>query len=571
MTAETGTRVSYPTHRPPFLARDAAVASSHYLATAAGARILQQGGSVVDAGVATGLCLNVVQPNMNGLGGVAPIILYLSDEDRTVVIDGLGTWPAAASIEYFLEHHDGDLPEGILRSVMPAAADSWLTALETFGTMPFEQVVAPAIELAEHGFPMYGSLHHDLTQYEEMFRRWPTTDAVLYPGGKTPAIGQLLVQRDLARTFKRMVAAEQTGGIPAARDLFYRGDMARTMAEFAQEQGGLLTYDDLANYRVRLEEPVVSNYRGYDVASCGPWCQGPALNQALGILESLDLTAMEHNSADYLHVIVEALKLAFADRERYYGDPEFVDVPMEALLEPAYARKRAGAIAMDRAWPELPPAGDPLNAGSTSASIKTPPGPAPLDTTYLCVADAEGNLFSATPSDSARETPLVPGLGFIISPRGTQTWLDPEHASALQPGKRPRLTPNPALVFKDGRPFMAFGTPGGDMQCQAMVQIFVNMIDFGMDPQQAIEAPRVTTESLPNSFWPHTYKPGWLNVETSISSDVAGTLADRGHDVHALPAYARAAGSPCAIVLDPEHGTLSAGADPRRENYAMGW
>ncbi len=564
----------YPTHRPVVMATRAAVASSHYLASAAGQRILDQGGNVVDAGVAVGLCINVLQPHMTSLGGVAPIILHLAREDRTVVIDGLGVWPRAASIDYFLERY-GDLPAGIPRSVVPAAADSWLTALEQFGTLPFAQVAAPAIELAERGFPMYGTLHGDLTADTAGFRHWPSTAAVLLPGDRVPALGERLVQADLARTLRRMVDAEGEGGIPAIRDLFYRGDIARQMADFAQAQGGLLTYEDLANYHVSVEEPVLSRYRDVTVATCGPWCQGPVVNQTLNILDTFDIAALGHNSADYVHVVAEALKLAFADRERYYGDPRFVDVPLDGLLSQDYARERAAQIDMARAWPEMPPPGDPWGYRSGGRGGPTPveaaSGPWPYDTAYLCVADAEGNLFSATPSDSARETPIVPGLGLIISHRGTQSWLDPAHASSLQPGKRPRLTPNPALAFRDGQPWLTFGTPGGDMQCQAMVQFLVNLVDFGMDPQQAIEAPRLSTESFPNSFWPHVYRPGALAVENRIGDEVRADLAARGHQVQVWPAYARAASSLCAILLDPATGTLMAGADPRRENYALGW
>jgi gamma-glutamyltranspeptidase/glutathione hydrolase len=425
---------------------------------------------------------------------------------------------------------------------------------------------------------MYGSLHDDLSASFDGFRRWSTTAEILLPGGRVPALGSRLVQPQLARTLRRMADAEAAGGIRAVHDYFYQGEIARRMAEFSQEQGGFLTYDDLANFRVRLEEPVISSYRDCVVASCGPWSQGPVVNQALALLENFDLPAMGHNSADYIHTVIEALKLAFADRERYYGDPEYVDVPLEGLLSPEYARERAREIDPTRASPGMPRPGTPRRStsdgsGPPRATPDAPaqPGPWPLDTSYLCVADADGNLFSCTPSDSARETPMVPELGLIISPRGSQSWLDPDHPSALEPGKRPRLTPNPALVFRDGRPFMAFGTPGGDMQCQAMVQMLVNIVEFGMDPQQAIEAPRVTTESFPNSFWPHTYRPGRLNLENRIPEPVRARLSAWGHDVHVWPSFARAAGSLCAIAIDPDTGTLLAGADPRRENYAIGW
>lgn len=565
----------YPTYRPTVMARQATVSSSHYLATEAGLHIIRQGGNVVDAGVATGLCINVLQPHLTSLGGVAPIIVHMAEQDRTVTIDGLGVWPQAASIEYFQSLHDGDLPEGILRSIVPGAADAWLTALELFGSMTFEQVAAPALELAESGFPMYPSLHSDLTTYLIAFRRWHSTSEVLLPGGDVPPLGRLLVQKDLAQTLRRLIEAERGGGIPAARELFYQGEIAQAMAKFCQEQGGLLSLDDLAAYRVQIDDPVYSEYREHVVASCGPWCQGPVVNQALSILEHFDLTAMRHNSAAYIHTMTEALKLCLADRERYYGDPAFIDVPLDGLLSADYARRRAEQIDPHRAWPDMPPPGEPsrhrIEQRQTGRAAMTQPGgPWPLDTSYLCVADAAGNLFSATPSDSARETPMVPGLGFIISPRGSQSWLDPEHPSSLHPGKRPRLTPNPALAFRDGRPYMAFGTPGGDMQCQAMVQMLVNMVDFGMEPQQAIEAPRFLSQSFPNSFWPHTSHPARLSVEARIAKPIREDLRTMGHDVEVWPDYARAAGSLCSTGLDLETGTVWAGADPRRENYALG-
>lgn len=564
--------VQYRTHRPTILANRIAVASSHYLATTAGMQIFHQGGNVVDTGVATGLCINVLQPHLTNLGGVAPIILHLARENRTVVIDGLGVWPAKATVNYFQQQHGGILPKGVLRSVVPAAADAWLTALEEFGTLSFEQISAPAIELAERGFPMYNSFQADLTAHEEILVDWPSSAEIFKPGGKIPVTGHLFIQRNLARTLRQMVEAERKGGIPAVRDLFYRGDIARAIVNFCQEQGGLLRFDDMANFRVRLEQPVMSDYRGYQISSCGPWCQGPVVNQTLGILEQFDLAGLGHNNPDHIHILVEAFKLAFSDRERYYGDPAYVDIPLSELLSPNYGRKRTEQIDLTKAWPGMPPPGGPWpDKLQLSSSIENLPGPTPLDTSYLCVADAEGNLFSATPSDSAFETPMVPGLGLIISPRGMQSWLDPKHASSLQPGKRPRLTPNPALVFKDRCPYMAFGTPGGDIQCQAMVQVFSNMIDFGMDPQEAVEAPRIATESFPSSFWPHTYKPGWLNIEEHIPTSVRAELAIRGHDIHVWPSFTQAAGSPCVIVLDPVTGTLKAGADPRRENYAMGW
>jgi gamma-glutamyltranspeptidase/glutathione hydrolase len=281
-----------------------------------------------------------------------------------------------------------------------------------------------------------------------------------------------------------------------------------------------------------------------------------------------------------MHVLTEALKLVFADRERYYGDPEFVDVPLDGLLSKAYARERRQKLDRERAHPELPPYGNPCAFSrqpplwQTAARRPEPTevaGPESLDTTYLCVVDRFGNVFSATPSDGSPATPIIPGTGLTISSRGSQSWADPGHASSVQPWKRPRLTPNPALVMKEGKPFMAFGTPGGDVQCQAMLQAFLNIVTFGLDPQQAVEAPRFASASFPNSFEPHVYHPGRLNVEANLPSQVRADLTARGHKLHLWSERDWRAGAVCAIVIDPETGVLKAAADPRRQNYALVW
>ena len=570
-----------PSYRPSIQGVTHMVSAGHYLAAAAGYRILEDGGNAVDAGVASGIAINVTLPHMTSFAGVAPIILHMAESGETVTISGLGRWPKAVSLDLFRDRY-GEIPRGIPRSVVPAACDAWLTALEKYGTMSFEQVVTPALELAERGFPVSHRLAAALDNARDQLVEWPESRSVFMPTGVPPGVGELLVRNGLAQVFRGMIEAERAAasqgreaGVRAARDYFYRGDVAERMARHCEDNGGFLTTEDLADFHVKVEPPESGAYKGYEVYTCGPWCQGPALIQVLNLVEEADLAGMPHNSADYVHTLTEAVKLAFADREAYYGDPEFVDVPMAALLSKAYARDRAAMIDPAMAMPEMPPAGDPRGDSDTEDRIEPTADERQgvlweADTSYTSVVDRWGNAFSATPSDPELGTSLVPGLGLPISDRGSQSWLDPDHPSALAPWKRPRLTPNPALALKDGRPFLAFGTPGGDAQVQAMAQVFLNIVEFGMDPQQAIEAPRFVSLSFPNSFWPHTYLPGRLGVEGRLPAEVQADLAARGHDVERLPDWTAQTGGACAIMVDRERGTLLAGADLRRESYAIG-
>ena len=566
------------------------VSSGHYLATAAGFRILEQGGNATDAGVAAGIAINVTLPQWTGFGGVAPIIIHDAASGETVSISGLGRWPRAANIDYFNRQHGGELPGGVLRTVTPAAADAWLTALRLYGTMTFEQVVTPALEIAEHGFPIPATLQSALARTGDSLigdsdgdGRWPSTAAVFFPGGRRPDVGDILVQKDLARTFRRLIEVERDhagqgreAALQAARDFFYKGEIAEEMVSFIQEQGGLLAMEDLAAFSVGVDTPPSIDYKGIQVYACGPWCQGPVNLQTLQILEGFDLKGMGHNSTAYAHTVLEALKLAFSDRESYIGDPDFVDVPMDGLLSKSYAAERRETIDPERATSAMPIPGDPwphMGMPASNGHLKRPDavaGGLPADTSYACVIDRWGNAFSATPSDSLGTSPIVPGLGFIVSSRGSQTWLDPEHPSALAPGKRPRLTPNPALAMRNGKPLMPFGTPGGDVQPQSMVQLFLNVVEFGMDVQQAVEAPRFSTWSFPNSFWPHAYHPGLVGAEARMSQQVLGDLSRMGHKVEVWDDFTPRMGCLCAVKADQERGGLSAGADPRRDGYAMG-
>ena len=585
------------------------VSSGHYLATAAGFRILEQGGNATDAGVAAGIAINVTLPQWTGFGGVAPIIIHDAASGETRSISGLGRWPKAASIEYFVRNCDSQLPPGVLRTVTPSAADAWITALRLYGTMSFEQVVTPALELAEGGFPIPATLQSALATTGDSLigdsdgdGRWPSTAAVFFPGGRRPDIGEILVQKDLARTFRRLIEVERDhagqgreAALQAARDFFYQGEIAEEIVRFVQGEGGFLTMDDMAEFSVGVDIPPSIDYKGIQVYACGPWCQGPVNLQALQILEGFDLKGMGHNSADYAHTVIEALKLAFSDREAYVGDPDFVDVPMarwaavKVLCRGKKGRHRSGS----RAFSEMPPSGDPELTISSAA-----PGPASPKWRFIphharpdrrgggslgqgrCLptpampawwtAGAKSYAFSATPSDSFGTSPIIPGLGFIASSRGSQTWLDPNHPSGLQPGKRPRLTPNPALAMRDGKPLLPFGTPGGDVQPQSMVQMFLNVMEFGMDVQQAVEAPRFSTWSFPNSFWPHAYHPGLIGVEGRMDRNVVAELSSRGHRVEVWDDFTPRMGCLCGVKADHERGGLSGGADPRRDGYAMG-
>ncbi len=324
--------------------------------------------------------------------------------------------------------------------------------------------------------------------------------------------------------------------------------------------------------------PASARCAGADVYTCGPWCQGPALGQALNILDAAALQAAGHNSADYLHWIAEARKLAFADREAFYGDPNHVDVPIAGLLDPVYGAARRAQVDPARAWPEMPPAGTPPGAaprgtapGAGAAWREGPPCDLPRDTSYICVVDRWGNTVSATPSDVSNDTPVVPGTGLCPSSRGSQSWTTPGHPSRLAPGKRPRLTPNPAMAVAPGRFVLPFGTPGGDVQTQAMLQTLLNVLLFGMDPQDAVEHPRIATYSFPDSFEPHAYHPGRLCIEARIARATGEALAARGHQVTWWPERIWRAGAVCAIHADLGTGILTAGADPRRPGYALGW
>ena len=576
------------------------VAAGHYLAAQAAFQILEAGGNAVDAGVGGGIALGVVESLMTGLAGVAPILIYLADRDEVVTVSGVGTWPKAATCEFFHKYHGGRI-EGILSTAVPAAADAWITSLERFGTMSFGDVAAPAIRYARDGFVMYSMMAEDISGLTEQFSKDPATAAIYLSGGRPPGVGEVFVQKDLGSTLQYLAdeeaAARKRGratGLGAVRHAFYRGDIAAAIAKHQKENGGLITAEDLAGFRVGVEPPCRTRFAGTDVYSVGPWGQGPAMLETLNILSGFDLRDMGHNTVDYIHVVIEAIKLAMADCHAYFGDPRFVAVPIETLLSAAYAQMRRKMLRRDLAWPEMPPPGELTGAQWPSAidmaagvrgSIKRPTTVrdeierpmASEHTSYICVVDMHGNAFSATPSDGIRAAPVVPGTGISPSFRGVGGRTDPNHPYSVAPGKRPRMTNGPALAMRGKRWLMPFGTPGSDNQLQAMLQVFLNVFLFGMDPQEAVEAPRFNTHSFPQTLVPtppHDYQPGSLSLEERIDKEIAEALTRIGHKVDWWPAWGPKIGHPdmatvCAVLADRKNGVLMAAHDPRRVSGAV--
>ncbi len=549
-----------------------AISSGHYLATAAGAAILEAGGNAVDAGCCAGMALAVLHADEVNFAGVAPIMIRTA-EGETVTIDGLGTWPASIPADLFMREHDGTIPLGLLRTVVPAAPDAWITALADHGTLSFGEVAAAAIRLARDGFAVFGLLAAGIERAAQLYARWPANAEIFLPGGRPPRVGERFVQRDLARTVQTMVDAEAAAagdrehGLRAARDAFYTGPIAERIVAYHEAHGGYLTREDLAGFHCRTEPPIVTRWRDRQLLTCGPWCQGPALAQALLIVEAAGVDGLRHNDADYVHLVLEALKGAFSDREHHYGDPEFVDVDIERLLSAEHAAAWAQRIDPSRAIPGLPAPlfGDPVALPGPALSATTTDS----GTSYVCVVDRWGNTFSATPSDASSTAPVIPGLGIVPSLRGLQSRPDPAHPAGVAPGKRPRLTPNPAIVVHDDGSVMPFGCPGGDMQIQAMLQVLLNLEHFGMELQEAINAPRFSTWSFPNSFAPFEYLPGRVMVEDRFPEATLAELARRGHDVRRWPAFTRDAAAVEAIVRNLRTGFYEAGADPRQPASAI--
>ena len=566
-------------HRPVISARRHVVSAGHYLAAHAGFAVLEAGGNAIDAGVAAGIALGVLQSDLVNVAGVAPIILYHAESRKVFTVSGLGVWPKLVTPDYFMTRHGGKIPRGLLRTVVPAAPDAWIQALQRWGTMSFGEVASAAVRFAKEGFAAHPLLCETITTHRKGYEEWPSNRAIYLPNGRPPQVGELFVQSDLANSLQYMIDQEKAAsakgrgaGLEAARAAFYTGDLARTIVAYHEKNGGLLRMGDLAEFRSGIEPSVAVPFGDFSVHTCGLWCQGPVLGQMLRLVEATGCHRQPHNSFEYVHALTEIMKLAFADRHAYYGDPRFVDVPLDRLLSRTYAAERAGLVRGDKAWPDMPPPGlAKPGMAHVSGPVTTSPQPQ-LDTSYVCAVDRHGNVFSATPSDVSSSTPVIPGTGLCPSSRGSQSWGDPAASPAsVAPGKRPRLTPSPALALgPDGRA-IPFGTPGGDVQAQAMLQTLLNRIVFGMDPQAAIEAPRFATYSFPDSFEPHSIQPGRLMLEARLPQSLGDRLAGVGHDVQWWPDWTWKAGAICMIDSDPKAGLHHAGADPRRSTYAVGW
>lgn len=564
------------------------VAAGRSFAADAGAKVMAAGGNAIDGGVASVLAAGVVEISHFGLGGESPIIIYSARDREVVVINGQGPAPRAATPDRFagMPAPPGNGPLG---ATIPAVIDAVAIALAKYGTQSFEDVAAPAIALAD-GFPMYEFLRRYLESERRASEQYEWTRRTYYADGRVPAVGEMFRQPNLAKTLRALVEAERKavaagatreGGIRAAREAFYKGPIAERIADGVQQAGGVMTADDLAAYEGRVERPAHTTYRGYDVYKAGFWNQGPVLLQTLNLLEGFDLAAMGAGSADALHTIAEAIKLAYADRDVYYGDPDFAKVPGDVLLSKAYAERRRALIDRARASMDTRP-GDPWtfspdrdNSGlgfTQPSTVNRQPSTDPGDTTAVEVVDAAGNLFSATPSSGwlLGGAFIAGDTGVPMSNRMQAFRLDPDSPNVLAGGKRPRTTLTPTVVLEDGRPFLAIGTPGGDSQDQQILLVLLNVIDFGMDVQAAIEMPRINSLHPESSFDDHRAFPGVLEVEASVDAAVRAELERRGHRLRVRPAWGMSTGV-VAAGIDPVTGRLRGGADPRRERYIASW
>ena len=559
-----------------------AVASMMPQATLTAEHVLRSGGNAFDAIVAVQAVLGLVQPNMNGVGSDATLLIYDAKARKVWSLNAEGTAPRLATIAWYKANQDGKIPtnDTLLSGTVPGVVDAWYLLLSRWGTKNFADVLQPAIELAERGVPMGRSLNSAaLKKY--------ATSARLFapPDGTSWKDGEVWKNPDLARTRRRLVEAEKEAAphgrqaaLKAARDRFYKGDIAREMARFSEENGGLFRYEDFASYTAKVEEPVSTTYRGYTIYKNASASQGPAELFALNILEGYDLKKMGLNSADYIHTSAEAMKLAMADRDTYLGDMDFIKIPYAGLLSKEYAAARRKLVDPAKAAVDFRPGDVTPYAGAGYQPVERPRdvnlrGNADHsgDTSYIAVVDRERNMISFTPSlHSAFGTKIViANLGFLFNCRGDYYSLVPGHANALEPGKRPRSTLQGTLVMKDGNPFLITGSPGADDQCMRTMQTLINIVDFGMNVQQAIEAPRWATRSFPASPFPHTMYPGDLSLEGRIAEDVHAELARRGHTVAMKGPWSM--NDSGAIMVEAATGTVSAGADPRTAALALAW
>ena len=570
------------------------VSSTHWLASATAMAMLERGGNAFDAAVAAGLTLQVVEPHLNGPGGEVPILLFDARRDEVVVIDGQGSAPAAADIPTYRALGIDLIPgTGLLAACVPGAFGAWMLLFQRYGTLQLADVFEHAIGYAQGGHPLVPRVCSTIAASEQVFREHWSTSAEIYLRDGIPRPGKRFANPLLAKTFAKILRDAQKepsreAQIERARASFYEGFVAEAIDAFcsgepvwdgsSEPHRGLLTATDMSWWRADTEPSVSRPFHRYEVHKCGPWTQGPVFLQQLGILEGFDLGAMTHNSADHIHAVVEGAKLAFADREAYYGDPRFVDVPIDGLLDPAYCDARRKLITEQASLdlrpgspagrvPRLPPTTD--RGSSLPAHLQGAGEPTRGDTCHVAVVDRHGNMVAATPSGGwLQSSPAIPELGFCLGTRAQMFWLTEGLPASLEPRKRPRTTLTPSLAFKEGEPYLAFGTPGGDTQDQWSLNFFLNHTIFDLDLQAAIDAAMFHTNHFPSSFYPRVANPGQIEVESRVGGEAIAELRRRGHEV--IDAGPWALGRLCAVGREPD-GLLKAGANPRgMQGYAAG-
>lgn len=593
--------------RPDLTGTFGAVGSTHWIASAVAMRLLEAGGNAFDAAAAAGLVLQVVEPHLNGPGGDAPILAARHDDPAPTVICGQGGAPAAATLAAFAELGLDLVPgTGLLAACVPGAFGAWMTLLRDFGSLPLRDILAPAIGYAREGQPILANTVDTILSVQDLFQaHWPTSAQVFLPGGRAPEAGSLFANPALADLYERVVSvAETVGGdreaqIEAALAYWYEGPVAEAIDRFFRREtvmdvtgrrhGGLLTAHDLAGWRPQLEQPLSVDYRGLEVFKCGAWSQGPTMLQALQILEGHDLAALDDLGPDYVHLVTETLKLVMADRDAWYGDDPSAPVADLLSREYAAARSREIGATADLAWRPGAPGGrrPPSRPGGTDAPVAAMGGGGEPtfarngvragaegvtgDTCHLDVVDRWGNMVSATPSGGwLQSSPVIPELGFPLGTRAQMFWLTPDHPNGLAPGKRPRTTLTPSMAYRDGRPYLAFGTPGGDQQEQWSLQLLLRHVDKGHSLQRAIDAPAFHTDHLVASFWPRDFQPGILVLEGRFPEATVAELRARGHAVRVGGPWSEGRLSACSISARDGRALLHAAANPRgMQGYAI--
>lgn len=595
-------RPSRFTTRPEIDGTFGVVASTHWIASAVGMGILERGGNAFDAAVATAFTLQVIEPHLNGPGGDVPLIVHDVRRGKTEVICGQGPAPAGATIAHFRSLGLDLIPgTGLLAPCVPGTFDSYTILLRDYGTMRLADVLGPAIGYARNGYPLVERICSTIETVKQLFlEHWPTSAAIYLPGGEVPAPGALFANPVLADTYERIVReAEAVGGdrerqIERARQVWSQGFVAEAIDRFCRTQEvldvsgrrhrGVLTGEDMARWQASIEEPLFYDYGRYRVLKCGPWTQGPVTLQQLALLKGFDLDGLDPAGPDFIHLQVEAAKLAFADRDTFYGDPAFVGVPMEVLLSDAYNDRRRQIIT-EQASLELRPGviegygkaidarpvqgrREAVGAGGAGEPTVGRLGQSRGDTCHFDIIDRDGNMISATPSGGwLQSSPIIPELGFCLGTRAQMFVLDEEHPAALAPGKRPRSTLSPSMALRDGEPYLAWGTPGGDQQDQWIPQMFLRHVHAGLNLQEAIDAPAWHTEHFPSSFWPRTSRPGVLVVEGRVPRSTVEELRRRGHIVEVGDDWSE--GRLAAASRDGMR--LRAAANPRgMQGYAVG-